>query len=645
MKKSPLVGILSFGLILGLAACGGDSGRDTSLSSNGGSATSESVDSGISESVAPDSSQSVMTELEAKFTEVKKSTEDGEIALDELFEYDENAAISVTSDNSYVVSYADGKLTINHAGDAVVTLAIGEDSASVKVVVRDPSSAFAPLNAIFLEMKDGFILSGIDMTSASALQRNDYFTTSYHYDAVQEKGIARLSDGNMYNIKGTASGYAAYGTSKGSNADWQKETFLDLAVGEDEALKEGNDVLLPATKLGSEEANPVAMALLQELKLTTAFNFTYIRLSSVGDHGFDFNLVTSALGDENETSVINAEVFGTGTATLSSLDEWLETAEIPEAPVADESLLKDAFQKFAESQSYQIYGSDVTDSDHEIFYNRYTPDQYYEYFMQDAFGYVNKDGRVYRYVPDTYDYAVLEDEPYGQYTDYKAFIKTVYTMDLSLLDVCRPDPDEPTLFEYAPELDDRELGRYLLQMVGYDLNRSDGTEIWNYTNSLTDIGFLVDGDVIYVEIYCDYGKISFQFDSLNSASLPIVPGEVDPRDYVGEYAPTSTVSIKDENGDYVDIETSLTLEADLTGTFLFHEATYDITWNPALNESNKNQIDMNLEIVSETTKGEEFLSSYINVANWDFVKGVNIQFRYDANVTFAPSALYKLQEK
>ena len=318
-----------------------------------------------------------MTELEAKFTEVKKSTEDGEIALDELFVYDENAAISVTSDNSYVVSYADGKLAINHAGDAVVTLAIGEDSASVKVVVRDPSSAFAPLNAIFLEMKDGFILSGIDMTSASALQRNDYFTTSYHYDAVQEKGIARLSDGNMYNIKGTASGYAAYGTSKGSNADWQKETFLDLAVGEDEALKEGNDVLLPATKLGSEEANPVAMALLQELKLTTAFNFTYIRLSSVGDHGFDFSLVTSALGDENETSVINAEVFGTGTATLSSLDEWLETAEIPEAPVADESLLKDAFQKFAESQSYQVYGSDVTDSDHEIFYNRYTPDQYY----------------------------------------------------------------------------------------------------------------------------------------------------------------------------------------------------------------------------------------------------------------------------
>lgn len=630
MKKTLLIGVFPIVALLLLGACNEGTTSPSETSSSSGTAPS---------------STPIEATLTAVSASLSKTTKAGSVPLGDLFAFTGEATPSIAVSDDFVATYDPEKKTvdIHHAGNAIITATLGDLIAATTLIVRDAETDYAVLATVLGKLDEGYVFAGIDYSSASAMARNEIVTPDYYYDYLQGEGVGKLSDGNMYLFRGTTDSYVAYGTNQGSNEEYIADAFLPVSVSNDEIIVDGARYLVPAEKLGSTEDNPLAASLLSQFRLDVA-NFASISIESLTPTSFALKVLTNAV-DEEEAAIATFELSLIGLASDSSIESFLASSAIPTPVSPDEDLLVNAFAAFKSSSSYQIYGSDVTDTDHEVFYNLYTPNQYLEYFTGISEGYVNKDGAVYHYTPDSSNYAVLDEQPYGTYTDYKEFIKTIYTIDLTMFDACRPDPDDPSIFTYSPELDGRELGRYFLQMCGYDLNGIDGSSTSNFTDNLEEIAFLVDGDIIYVEMNIgDLGEINFQFDSLNSvADMPIVVGDIDPRDYIGTYS-CSTMSYKNEEGDYVGIDSSLILESDLTGTFVWGETNYDVSWNPEVNEASKNQILLNLSITSETPNGECIVSAYINSANWSWNPGINIQFAYDSQATFKPSGLYRLQQ-
>ena len=195
-------------------------------------------------------------------------------------------------------------------------------------------------------------------------------------------------------------------------------------------------------------------------------------------------------------------------------------------------------------------------------------------------------------------------------TNYKEKVETLYSVSTNIFDKVVYNSSQEC-FIYVPTSSDNALAKFLLHTLGYDLNGKDA-----FANNVSEIAFLVEGDIIYCDINLNenyaYGQIKFQFDQLNSTNMPeyIKPTTGEGAEHAGKYVGKGTINTAQEQ--YTTVASELTLNADLTGIFTFGDSTYNLTWSAFDDPTNQNKIIFSFVITSETNKGETLKSAQTN---------------------------------
>lgn len=653
MKTNKLLKVLMLSSSIVLVGCNGSKTSSTSTSIdqtsssiNNESSSIESKDSSTSVSQNSSSTSSANSSSVEEIVSAKAATktiiiEDEYIPATDLFNIPNNAAYELSTSNIYTVKISQDKkgYIIVHGGDVTLSIKCNNKTASVKVSIMDKENTLNFIATKLSSINTGFNISGFYYQNGNEVDIYKTFNRNYIYDNFAQTGFGVFKDGNVYKFKGTSDGkFVGFGGSLGTAAIWRNNNFKDFTATNKYISKNGNNFYIPYNTIGSENMNPLAKSFLEQVGLSVDTTFQYINLS-VGSQGeISITFVTNVFnGKESKAAEYILADFGI--AGINDVEAYLATAEIPTVKENSNEALKQAFKKFMNSKSYRIFGADVTDSDHEIFYNYYSPTQYYEYYMDDAYGLINLDGKVYNYTADKNNHVVLGSEVAGL-TDYKQKIETLYTVNDSIFDNVTYN-NAQDCYIYVPKENNNALASFLLHTCGYDLKGN------NYLNNVDEIAFLVDGDNIYVDINMNanmaYGQIKFQFDRIDSVDMPqyIKPTEEEGegKEYAGYYKGKGTVNVS--QGKYEEVTSDLTLKADLTGTFTFGENTYQIAWSAKDDESNQNIVRFTINITSETTKGESFIEVYKYKSS---PKSLQVKFSYDSSKAHISWNTYTLQD-
>lgn len=615
------------------------SGQQSSSTSKGSSSTISSSSSTSS----INSSSNPVIEVTAKANEMTIERTKEYIDVNELFNIQSGIEYTLNTANDKIVKLsATGKrFAIVRGGD--VKLGIRTTSgvtASIDVTVVDTESSLVNISSKLATIKNGYNITGYSFEGATVKQIYDTVTPNYSYSNYKEEGVGVFKDGNVYKFKATTTGgFTGVGSSLGAASIWRKNLFNNFTVTNKYITKQGNDFIIPYVEIGSENNNPLATSFAKQFGLSSNLEFMYIKLTVGELNELQLSIITHVNGNE-EVAIAEYIMSDFGTAGVPDVEAWLETADIPVVTDTSVDSLKAVFNKYIHSTSYRMFGADILDSDREIFYNYYSPTQFYEYFMDEGSGLINLDNKVYTYTADANNHVVLGNVVEG-ITDYKQKVETAYDLTTDIFDGVIYNSTQEC-FIYVPTATNNALAKYLLHTLGYDSNGKD-----NCLNAVKEIAFLVEGDIIYVDINftaaMGYGQVKFQFDSLNTASMPeyIKPTNPDGvgSQYAGYYVGKGTINTA--MGKYTDVESTLRLNADLTGLFTFNETQYTITWTAEDDPTNQNKVNFNFTITSDTPKGESFVTVYKYKSNPDVL---NITFNYDSSVVHNSGNAYRIQK-
>lgn len=629
MKKKSLTLALSLLSVMTLASC-----------TNQNEGGSEGVSSNQEETSSSSSSTTITSEAEwtvtAKVSKLEKTVGDEDIRFDDLFAYNCGDNLFVEGKGSAIrVDRITRVVKFVASGTATITATAGEKTATIAVSVKESEANVLKAKQLLDKLGGYYYASGEDASSGTAKKVNVIKAKKYDFDLETNKGEGVLKDGNVYTIRGRVDGsFYATGLSLGTESEWQKtRSFSSFSPTSSEVSvtlnSDGSISSMELPKTVDGQINATAKAVLTALGLTYNFaNYTRVLFQEIDytNDGFTVYMI-------NDKSEVSAYLEISFQFSYAKLESFLSTSDIPDAGEYEQDALLKKVREIQNAKNYRIMGSDVTDSDHEMFYNYYSPVQYFEEFMDDSFGYYNKNGRVYRYTKTDAGFANLETTPYGNYTTYTEIVPSMYSIDASLFSAATMNGSDHSQFDYAPSSDNGALGTYLLRTVGYD---STGH---NYLDNMVDAAFYLTDDALLVEMSFSFGTVSYQFDSFSTAELPTVMDDFDDSAYIGTFAGSDSV-IGEDGKHTANFPVTLVLEEGHVGTYTFNSVTYGISWSTRVDDSNKNLVYFDFAITSGKTDNNESFIANESYSNILAVQGkynmIQVAFAYKEGVSYKP---------
>ena len=572
----------------------------------------------------------------AKVAKLEKTVGDDDIGFDELFTYNCGDNLFVEGKGSAIkVDRINRVVKFIASGSATITATAGEKTATIAVTVKESEENVLKAKQLLDKLGGYYYAAGEDASNGSAKRANFIKAEKYVFDLETNKGEGVLKDGNVYTIRGRVDrSFYATGLSLGTESEWQKtRSFPSFSPTSSEVSvvlnEEGKITSMELPKTIDGKANSTAKAVLSELGLNYNFaNYTRVLIQEIDytNEGFTVYMV-------NDQSQVSAYLEVSFQFSYAKLESFLLTGDIPNPDEYEQDALLKKVREIQSAKNYRIMGSDVTDSDHEMFFNYYSPVQYFEEFMDDSFGYYNKNGRVYRYTETEAGFADLEATSFGDYTSYTEIVPSMYSIDAELFAAATMNGSDHSMFDYAPSSDNGALGAYLLHTVGYD---STGH---NFLDNMTDAAFYITDDALLVEMTFTFGNVNYQFDSFGSAELPTVMDDFDDSSYIGTF--TGTDSVIGEDGKHTaSFPVTLVLSEGHVGTYTFNSITYGISWATHVDDSNKNLVYFDFTITSgKTANNESFIvnESYSNIlAIQGKYNMIQVAFAYKEGVSYKP---------
>lgn len=591
MKASKFV--LAVSSLFLLASCNQGGNESSNVNSSDSSQASSQAGSSAS-------SESSVTVLSAKQSSVTGNA--GErFNFTDLFNYE--GEIEVTEDDPddiLLVNPTTRRVILNKAGKAAVIATQGNATARVEITVNESEDSAETLKELYKEVKNGYYAEGVDMSSGSAVSTHLVRKAAYDFDTSKGTGIGIFPSGKVYRFRQNSDGFYGYGSAK-DKAEWEKDRFLDFDVTEGDFAVSSNPLtgdlyLLSAKNSSTGKSNELFVNTINQFLPDTAGNYADIVISLTHTAGILTGASIGFYAEGNlEKDVYTALIeltFAPTSEDIVALESFLKTASDPEQEEADKDALTNLITQYHNGTGYRIYGADYLDADGDIFEMDFSKTMFYnkDWFDDDQLGsgYINEDGKVYRYeeykkeeeLESASKGTAIKGSEVAGWTDYLDHMETLFSVDPNLFSAAKPDADDPTLFVYGAESDNHALAEEIMREIGYDPEPTkEGQErSTNFGDSVSTIYFEVSDTTIYVSAYLDgkepgqpSGKVLFQYDRLNSPSLPLyVPASEHEADkFVGTYKGTN-------NGETytltLDGEGSGTLDAEAEGKTSLHIA-------------------------------------------------------------------------